>query len=207
MIQSEFYEWLNYHIAAYPGISTWQRKIEAKEHLEGEPTLEAVMQAWFRSVYRATLEEAKQATDMLGIDEPEPQGFGSHHKVIGRICKKLRGDSGRSGNIYRGPKLVDGEEVVKCLRCQDGGIVSIWSADAMRAARDGKPIMDVLYKHCCVRCTCEAAIGHGYLLPFNEVRHLPFPGPFEHTEGKQAELRDFVKGGFDRKLEAAAWTP
>lgn len=202
MTLSEFDQWLTYHRAKFTCLTQWFEKIN-KRHAQDdtEPSFDDTMTSWFRTLRRYDLADATRATDMMGVDVPEPAAYDRHKHpmVISEICRKLRGSSQQVAG-ERKRRYIDGEEVFECLLCKDEGLVEIWTPYAMRAARDGQPVHETIMRtQSCfswsVRCTCKAANQWPRDMPvFNPDTMLPYTGmPFDRSE-EPADLLEFVVG-------------
>lgn len=198
MTHSEFHTWLTYHRAKFTCLTPWFEKInERHAQDDSEPSLDDTMTSWFRTLGRYDLDDATRATDMMGVDVPEPPAYERHRHpmVISEICRTLRGETRReTGERQR--RYIGGEEVYECALCQDSGFVTVWSVEAMRAARAGTPVRDVTYFDCSTKCTCKAAIGKDRgLAVFNPNTMLPFNGmPLDRTKEPE-DLLAFVSSG------------
>ncbi len=192
MTYPEFREWLGYHRAKFPGLGKWLARISSEHNQDDRaPSVDDVIASWARSLNRAGLKEAKQATDLLGDEESEPKGFDRHPMAVAGIARRLGGEGGSS----RQRQFVDGAEVYRCRRCLDSGYVTIWTIRAMKAAREGLPVRSASYFSCAARCDCETGRRRDRSLAiFDPEKMLLFGSglPIDRQE-EPADLLAFVR--------------
>lgn len=113
MNKAEFYVWLDHHKSAYPGLRNWLGKQGAKGSQD-------TLLFWQKVLEPVELEDAKDATFRLAENsESQPKSYERHPVEVKRLCKRSLALASRQV----GPSF-DG--AVKCLRCRDAGIVTVF---------------------------------------------------------------------------------
>lgn len=111
MNQPEFKLWLDFHCGMFAGIRDWLRRKGL--------TANQIIEAWQRSLVDVGLEEAKSASCRLWESESCPKTYDRHPVEIKRLCKRTSGLAARQVG-----QRSDG--TVKCLRCEDEGLISVF---------------------------------------------------------------------------------
>jgi hypothetical protein len=204
MTETEFYDWLRYHKAKFPGLIRWSDNLP-DEATESDPSRDDVMTSWFRTLSHCSLDDAKAATDLLGTDaEPEPKGWDRHPLAIASICRGLRHESRTSRYDRPQRRVVDGHDVYECPTCRDRGEIVVWHPLTMRAAFQGKiaeaASRGELY---CVSVACAAcrtwtpARRSEGGVTFDPQKMLPVP-----SEGRLADHVDELVAFVSQRYEA-----
>ena len=126
MTNAEFKTWWNRHAS---------RSTEIRNHVAEEQEAGNTQRLhYFASLLSdVTLKDATAATDeMLALGEL-PMSYPDQIKLIRTIAKDR---AAKREKARHGPAYVDGQRTIACRLCQDDGLVSVWSPDAMRAMRN-----------------------------------------------------------------------
>lgn len=134
MTTAEFREWFAYHRSRFTGINGWLEKYPVEARSEGDVTRASIRDAWESVVRRASLVDAKDATDALFRgDEQAPRSFDEHPQTIMRLTYRAKHNAPRKALRY-----IDDQEVFQCGLCCDRGYVPVYSAKTLIAIRDGR---------------------------------------------------------------------
>lgn len=142
MTRSEFDEWLECHKALFETIDTWL------ERMEFEPR-RLILQAWFETLKHTELDAAKAASAKLAADGDTKRQRGSHAQAVRRLAESATA----TRRAHHRPQYTpDGEEMLRCLDCEDTGMRPVWE---QRTLPNGElRVCDAV-----VLCSCEAAYG------------------------------------------------
>lgn len=149
MNRLEFDEWFKYHGASFTSLHSWLAKYDGCK-----PGIAEILANWFRVLRPIELADAKAGTDALFAGEVEKPkgGFDDHPALIARLGRK------KQRRVVAkppppGPRIIDGVETCRCLKCRDYGLRTVWHPETM--ARVAKNLPGPL-RTASVRCTCEA---------------------------------------------------
>jgi len=204
MTEAEFYDWLRYHKAKFPGLIRWSDNLP-DEATEASPSRDDVMTSWYRTLKHCDIADAKAATDLLGTDaEPEPKGWDRHPLAIAGICKSIRHEHRTSRYDRPQRRVVDGHDVYACPTCRDRGEIVVWHPLTMRAAFQGKiaeaASRGELYRVSVSCAACQAwspaRRSEGGVV-FDPQKMLPVPG-----EGRLADHVDELVAFVSQRYEA-----
>lgn len=155
MNYGDFEKWLAHHAECYDGLTAWMEKLANEDRRDG------VLRRWYGVMRSLDLTDAKDASEELWKQNEQPRGFDRHPVLVAEIARRNR----RTRDAYR-PVIVDGEEAVRCLLCNDTGAVRVFTVEAMRLVREGKlgteyTVGDGLKARvapttCVAACTCRA---------------------------------------------------
>ena len=146
MTDKEFNEWMNYHESAFKGVKTFVYEDENRIRL------------WASAMRSISLDSAKAATkQMLERSDFQPQGFSKHIGMI-RVLAYTPPRQMTDQINWQAPRF-------KCLKCEDTGIVYVWSQVAVNSVRDtGDVPKDKRYHRKAsqpIRCECENGDNRG----------------------------------------------
>jgi len=157
MTNSEFQDWLAFHRATFTGFSAWLAKLPEKS--ESEPTRYEVLRSWYFVLRPCELVDCRAATEAMAAGKiEEPRGYDRHKTVVRQHADKLAAERRRRAP----PRQVyyDGEQAVKCLMCNDTGLIWIYHPETTQAALHGRLDAKATIYGSSARCDCEA--GQGY---------------------------------------------
>jgi hypothetical protein len=222
MTEVEFKEWLSFHAARFPSLSSWLGKIR-EQPPAGMPSRSDILGAWFDTLCPLTLEQAKGASRLMHgqPDAEQPKAADRHPATILAIVRKIRGAA--SVPVWKPRRDVDGQETFACLICRDTGAVSVFSGDTIRRIKAGGDfiladdfrIRSVITE--AVRCNCSAACRNWPPLAYDPNRMLRVDplrtelkqlddvrrwSPVVVGPGRYAEFDAFASGT-DRRLKSA----
>lgn len=154
MDSREFERWYAIHRASYPGLDTWLAGLsDRRPPIDPQDTL----RAWRGVLKHVSFAGAKAATEaMLSGDLEEPRGFERHPGAIRRYAQEFDGRTGGGRANRRGPmggKIVGGEVVYDCPRCEDSGMRTVWHSQTVQAVRDQAE--KVICYSAAVGCECD----------------------------------------------------
>jgi len=201
-------EWFPYHTAKYVGVINWLNKVP-KEPTQGVATRRQVLESWHRRIRNCSVEDAKNATDLLGTDgHPEPYGFDRHPEAIVAICLGEKRHARTAQQDTPRTRIRDGHSEYTCDVCHDTGDITVWHPKTMQAARDGelrhKAERGELYRMSVACAACDAFSPARYSeVQFDATRMLPTPHPEPLRTGID-ELEEFVAA---RTQQRQTWTP
>lgn len=192
MTDDEYGQWYRNHVAHFPEFDAW---------LARKPDADTITAVWRRTLSRASLDDATDATVQLyGRDTQSP--YGRHAVIVAGICR----DQERRRRQTSLPRYAGGEQTYECLRCLDQGRVSVWRRKSMDAARNGTLGEAFTVYTCAVACDCRAGEDHGWLTRYDPAKML-LCTPRESHEAELQELRDFVAAMPTKVREPQEWTP
>lgn len=146
MIEGEFNSWLENHLAAFPGIKPWAKRM-------GNP--DAIMASWFRVLRDVDVADAMKVTEEWASgDRDPPKGFSDHARILRSICKNISAQ-----RTYSTRKTIDGQPTVKCPDCLDSGYCKVFHPNEMASAAAGtvkREWGDCVHRGPTYRCDCEA---------------------------------------------------
>ncbi len=122
MNRETFFEWLNYHDAAFPGFESWWSNA-------GDTTVEARLQLWLGRVSQFSLQQMRQATELM-FNSPDKPKFHSEH--LDWLCIRLR-PRPLLNSIDSRPKQA------KCRLCNDTGMLTVIFRE-QRFTPNGNPL-------------------------------------------------------------------
>lgn len=207
MTRDEFFGWFEHHTACFPGVETWLDKVTSAG--DNPPLRSKVLAVWGSILAEVDLDAAKRASLRMAAGEiEEPKGYDRHPGAIRKECGISRRDRDRQRPWER-ERYVDGQRVYCCATCRDTGLVRVWSAESMAAAKGGtlgEPL--TLYAAYCA-CTCAAGdwrwrnggSDNEKLARFNAERWLPC-GMVLSEQAEQDRLHDWLATGQVRCIEA-----
>jgi len=183
MTKSEFSDWFDYHCGCFPGLRTWRGKMSAAEQ-------KGVVDAWYRLLRPCELGDAKAATDYLFRSaDGAPRVYERHPSAVREVAQAKY-----EQRIYAKPEVqfVDGEQVYRCIQCQDDGRVICWSQKSMAAAREGMLGEPFTVYTCAVACDCQLGEYYARHLGRFDPQKWLICGPAPHREELE-RLRQFVE--------------
>ena len=137
MNQTEFADWIDYHMRAYPRLRTWLNEHDGQDEF------------WRKRLRDVSAESARQATDILHARDEQPKGYADHPRAIYRIAMQ----ESPTPSMIRPVRYVDGVQVYNCGRCQDSGFVSVLSPKTLKALHNNDEAYGLRW--CAVACECE----------------------------------------------------
>jgi len=203
-------EWFPYHSAKYVGVITWLNKVP-KDQQPGIASRKQVLESWHRRVKNCSVDDAKEATDLLGTEgHPEPYGFDRHPEAIVAICldkKRVERITNQSAPLTR---IRGGHSEYTCSVCRDRGDVVVWHPKTMQAARDGtlrrKAERGELYRVsvACANCQAPSPARHSSAdrIVFDPQRML-LASHIEPLREGLDELEEFVAARMEQRQQ---WT-
>jgi hypothetical protein len=137
---------------------SWLKKWpDAGDAKDGEPSRQDILGTWFRTLGYVEIDEAIGCLErMFAGDVAIPGGqYPRWSSLPAAVCNYC--DTGRTYGTATKPKE-DGS--YNCERCHDGGLLVVWSQEAMHAAKYGD--LDEFLRNAkharktvAVRCDCE----------------------------------------------------
>jgi len=151
MTRDEFNDFWGHHVRNFPGVNGWlTRNMPTKELQAG------TFESWATILDRTDLVDANAASDAMARGDAEkPNAYDDHPAAIVRIARKVKVK--REGEQPQRRHYADGQETVRCVKCDDDGLVIVWDRVAMAAAKEGTLGNRKTLYSCAVRCTCDAA--------------------------------------------------
>jgi hypothetical protein len=171
MTNTEFDKWWQAHRTAFMSIDAWLGKmptdaerragnstrLRRSEITESEVTQGDVMRQWRVTLSDVSLADALAVTTRMAKgDIDAPREWEAHARHV-RKNVATQPDGEQSSYKPKG-RLVDGEWVYHCGRCEDQGTLDIWEKDVVAAAsRDPEAFLGTVRgkRHCIVACPCD----------------------------------------------------
>lgn len=175
MTNEEFGQWLEHHMANFPGLKKWLG--------ENRKTIER----WQQAFEGITLSSAKDASDEMFRDEDTPASYQKHVPIVLRLCRKSGTMSeadeqdqkyyqniGRSrarrweGSSWQAvlkkaqhpewdvnfEETSEEPERYECSQCQDEGLIPVINQKTRQFVREGRGPLPILTA--VTRCPCKA---------------------------------------------------
>lgn len=146
MTRDEFDNWLEKHVAHFPGVGTWLGKF-------AEPEKEAILGVWFKHFGPCEQADCLWATTSLFSQGGRAPHYERHPQAIRAIVREKDAARARAQPTAR---FVDGEQIFKCVLCNDYGMLQCWHPRTVAAAADGTLGDPFTVYTCALACSCSA---------------------------------------------------
>ena len=150
MVEADFNLWLEAHLAAFPGIKPWGKRMG---------NWDAIRNCWRRVMEDVEVADAMRVTEDLAKGDTALRkgcGFGDHAREVRGLCKNI---SLRRQQYTR--RSIDGQPTYSCPDCEDGVYVDVFHPDAMAEAAAGtieRNWCREVDRALCVRCDCPGSM-------------------------------------------------
>lgn len=172
MTLDEFHSWFTYHVARFPGIVVWLKRLP-EERKGALPARQDVMDAWFEQLAAVSQDAARLATQALAAlqESQQPKAFDRHPSWIAAYGRGQQREQSRQDGRWR---FSDGEQTYQCPQCQDTGLLTVYAARTILDAIDGQLSLPTAYTTT-VACSCGQAKDQD-LTVFDRDRMLLYDG-------------------------------
>lgn len=117
MTRDEFNEWLEYHLAIFPGAEKW---LDCQS-----VSREDILYSWERRLRSLELVDAIAASDEMGDNAEEFARYTRIYEIHPAVVRR-QGQKRYHDRQETRPTWYDGEQTVSCPHCRDSKFVSVW---------------------------------------------------------------------------------
>ena len=177
MTKDEFREWLRHHRNAFTRLADQFAKLG-----DGQT---ATVDAWYNVLAYVELDDAKAATDAMlsgKVQLPKYLDLDDHPRIVKRAAAEI---SRRAGRTVDRAIYVDGEKTVRCVLCNDMGVVSCWHPMSVRAAITGTLGEQFTVYSCAYRCPCDTNPGRRWMTTYDPEKHLIIDKPYKKADADE----------------------
>lgn len=192
MTHDEFKRWVATHVAAFPGILEWGKRVGNWSDVKA---------SWERVLSDVAFDDAARITDLWSKGDLEsPKGFGDHARAVRLAAKGFS-----SKRVKQTRRTIDGTPTYACKDCEDSGVLYVFHPAAMREQEQGileRSYIVQIKRALPVKCDCDAGMALKAEMPprINRKTMVPMVGSVDAMFDRLAEFIDDWK---QRRLENA----